>query len=73
MADLTESYSPPFAPHVKGAYERREGTDPQRFEARCETCGEGFGPASCDSGRVRERIAKFAVAHLHRDALSSHR
>lgn len=70
---LAETYSPPFAPHVKGRYARREWTDPQAFDVRCETCGESYGPAMCDSGRVRERIGKFAVGHLHRDPLSSHR
>ncbi len=66
-------YSPPFAPHVTGSYTRREGSGPQRYEARCAACGESYGPAVCDSGRVRERIAKFAAMHLHRDPLSSHR
>lgn len=70
--DLTERYSPPFAPRVEGRYEKRVGTEPQRYAIECSACGETFGPAICDSGRVRDRIAKFAVLHLHAD-VSSHR
>lgn len=41
---------------------------PMRFQARCSLCGETV-QGVCDSGRVREKIDKWAVMHLHRDVL----
>lgn len=68
-------YSPPFAPLVKGEHESRKHDPetgavlPLKWSARCAGCGESI-EAVCDSGRVRERIAKWAVLHLHRDPLA---
>lgn len=72
MADLSESWTPPFAPHVTGMHEPRtfdpttRTFDPQRLRVQCSTCGDTFDGV-CDSGRVRHKISKWAVMHLHRD------
>ncbi len=70
-----ESYSPPQAPHVKGAYTARvwepgeARPEPQMVKATCERCGAVYGPTECTSGRVRHKIDTFALVHLHRDVM----
>lgn len=64
-------WSPGSAAHVKGRYlprvwdEASGSYERQPVEATCTLCGEAYA-YSCDSGRVRERIANFALLHLHR-------
>jgi len=63
-------WSPRHALHVKGRYTPRVYDpvlltyDEQKVEAECEMCGETW-EGRCDSGRVREKITKFAAMHLH--------
>ncbi len=63
-----ERWSPRAAPRVVGTYTRRVWNgvsfDPQRINIRCEVCGERW-EGVCDSGRVRDRIAKWSVLHRH--------
>lgn len=77
MSDLTEEWRPLSAPHVVGKFTPRrwDGTayEPQWVEATCTTCGESSPRVKCDTGRVREKIAAFAVLHLHADPLKSPR
>ena len=75
MAELVR-YSPAFAPHVEGTYTPREYDpvlarhEPQTVRAKCTRCGEEYGPAECQSGRVRQHIDNWAVGnHLHRDPM----
>jgi hypothetical protein len=60
-------WSPPGS-SVTGRYESPEFEDgrrlPQAVEARCEACGEQWR-GTCESGRVREKIARFATLHRH--------
>jgi hypothetical protein len=64
-----EAWNPVFAPLVRGKYTPRvwdgERYEPQQVEATCEGCNEELTTV-CDSGRVREKISKWAVMHLHR-------
>ncbi len=70
MADLTESYSPRWAPHVVGRYERRAFDptlhvhEPQRYVVTCAACGAEHR-GECASGMVRDHIATFARVHVH--------
>jgi len=60
-------WSPPGS-SVRGRHEPEsfdEGRrQPQAVEARCEACGDSWR-GSCESGRVREKIARFASLHRH--------
>ncbi|MGA7120384.1 MAG: hypothetical protein WBY94_09820 [Polyangiaceae bacterium] len=72
---MSHEWSPNYAPHVKGHYEDREiGPDgePEEAEvgAECGICGAAF-KRKCKSGLMREWISRFAIAHLHRDPLST--
>lgn len=64
-------YSPPFATHVKGGWEKREADQiglpaPQKIFMHCEKCGENY-QTTCTTGNVRSWINRFATVHLHRD------
>lgn len=68
-------FRPKWCPHVRGEYTPRV-YDPdagqmqqQKWRATCEKCNEKWGPVLCDSGMVTQHIARFALAHLHRDPL----
>ncbi len=56
-------------PHVTGRYTRRRWDaelgqyDEQHVEATCTRCGAKYGPTTCPSGRVRQRIETFAAVH----------
>lgn len=63
-----EKWSPKSTPHVKGEFEPRVPGEEQRFSVTCEVCG-GHWQGVCNTGRVRERILKFAMQHTHRDPL----
>jgi hypothetical protein len=63
-----ETFRPRWAPNVRGEHTVRGPS--QVWKVTCETCGETFGPLRCDSGMVRNHIAKFAVAHVHKDPLA---
>ena len=70
-------WSPRAFPHVVGRYNaRRVGEDgmpePQRIVVHCTLC-ETTWQGDCTSGRPREKIAKFAVVHAHRDLLAAPR
>ena len=61
------SYSPPFAPHVRGDYPepRRDedgAVEPVRIALSCARCGDR-SETRCDSGRPRRRVALYAVGH----------
>ena len=67
-------YRPRWAPHVVGRYGEREHDretgepEPQRVRMECERCGDTH-QVECRSGQPREHVAKFAILHLHRDAM----
>jgi hypothetical protein len=69
-------FSPPWAPHVQGRHTLRVidvetgRPEAQRYEAKCGKCGAQWGPTTCETGMVRQHIATFARAHLHRDPLA---
>ena len=69
-------YKPAFAPFVTGEHDPRRSDPetglvvPMRFTASCSKCGEKV-EGVCDSGRVREKIDKWAILHLHRDVLGT--
>ena len=71
---ITE-YSPSFAKHVQGEHDARTNdaetgkVNPMRWATLCTVCKEQ-GRGLCDSGRVREKIDKWAILHLHRDPLA---
>jgi len=75
--DKKLEYRPDMAPHVVGRYEPRvfdaeEGRwEEQVIELSCEhpACKAVAFPLrrKCDSGRVREHVARFALGHIHRD------
>jgi hypothetical protein len=72
MSDV-EQWTPPFAPHVTGTYERRTFDEDgmpleQKVTADCSKCG-GHWEGHCSTGQVRTHIARFATVHLHRDPL----
>lgn len=61
-------YSPPFAPHVRGSFpevarDEDGAVEPLSVSLRCAACGEECA-SRCTSGRPRERVLLFAVAHL---------
>lgn len=68
-------YSPPFAPLVGAVHDVRKHdpatgkVEPMRFHVACSSCGDTY-VGVCDSGRVREKINKWALMHLHRDAFT---
>lgn len=61
-----------MVPHVEGRYTERvydsasQTFETQDVEATCRICGDKHR-MKCDSGRVRERIARFASLHLHEE------
>lgn len=69
-----EVWSPPEVPHVSGRYTRRIVEDgqpqPQRVEMRCSKCEARHVVPECASGRVRQHIQSFAIAHAHVDAFA---
>lgn len=72
VPDAWCSWSPIATPHVAGRYTRRvwdpesKTFEPQQVEAKCTICNQEWR-TTCESGRVRERIAKFASLHLHEE------
>lgn len=75
MADgqVRREWMPAWAPHVRGYYYDRpldEDGIPEDAEvgATCETCKAVF-KRRCASGMMRQHIARFAMAHLHRGPL----
>lgn len=74
-SELSETWSPPWAPHVVGRFEPRvydaeeHRYEPQRVEIECVSCGARHR-TECASGNVRQRVQVFARVHLHRDPLA---
>jgi hypothetical protein len=67
-----EVFRPKWAPHVSGTFERvleDDGT-PARIvvELLCDRCKQTH-QARCDSGAPTSWVLRFAVNHVHRDAL----
>lgn len=68
------SWSPPFATHVRGEYERRTFDqetgmpNPQEIRMECTKCGAKW-KTMCASGQTRRHIMSFGTVHLHRDPL----
>lgn len=61
-------YSPPFAPHVRGSFPtltRDEDGAPEPGVVRlsCGRCGDA-SEVRCASGRYRQRVAQYALAHV---------
>ena len=61
------SWRPPFAPHVRGDHPDRTfdedgAPEPAAVALRCERSGDR-AEVRCASGRFRQRIAQYALAH----------
>jgi hypothetical protein len=71
-------YSPPFAPLVGAVHDVRRNdpvtgqVEPMKFRVTCQGCSETYDGV-CDTGRVRERVNKWAILHLHRDTFAAPR
>jgi hypothetical protein len=67
---MAERYSPNWAPHVVGAFERKADEDgnpePIWIELTCSRCGEQ-GRTKCVTGAPRQQILRWATIHAHRD------
>lgn len=67
-----EAYSPQWAPHVKGVYERAMDDDglpePTWVLLACDKC-RGTHRVHCTSGAPRQHVQAFARLHLHRDPM----
>ena len=66
-------WRPDHAPHVLGRWSLRVFDDDgmpeeQKVVITCDLCGGRF-ERGCSSGLVQAHISRFAVVHLHRDAL----
>jgi hypothetical protein len=68
-------WRPTYATHVLGKYTspRRDPETMEQLEQvyviECEKCSQRWGPLKCTTGAVRNHIATFAIAHLHRSPL----
>jgi hypothetical protein len=69
---MRESWSPRWAPHASGTYERAltpEGTpEPTWVQLSCSICGQTH-QVKCESGAPTHWIQRWASVHLHRDVL----
>ena len=67
--DFELSWAPPWAQHVRGSFERFDSTDPAPigYKIWCERCGQTWR-GTCSTGRVRDRIARFALLHRECEA-----
>ncbi len=67
-----EAWSPKWAPHARGTYEREVDSDgkpePTWVLLSCDVCGETHR-VRCESGAPRHWIQRWANVHLHRDPL----
>ncbi len=71
----TETYSPRWALHVSGTYERAMDPvtgkpEPTIVRLACATCGDTH-QARCESGAPRQWVLIYARAHVHRDVLKT--
>lgn len=78
-------YQSPVAPHVYGRWDARDDdTGIQHVQILCAICKTTCKcrdicscPAEwhtiCNSGQPRSHVSRFALVHLHRDALASSR
>ena len=68
-----ETYSPKFAPHVTGTYERKVDEDgrPERIEVAltCSTCGDRCA-VPCYAGAPRTKVLAYAMNHVHADPMA---
>lgn len=71
---MTEEYRPRWATHVRGTWGEPEegptGAQEWRMTFLCEHCGESTR-AICTTGQVRQKVAAFAIDHLHRDVFTT--
>lgn len=67
-----ETFSPRWAPHVVGTYDRTTDPDgnpePTWVELSCSICKDSHR-VKCESGAPRHWVQIFAQQHVHRDAL----
>lgn len=69
-----EEYRPSFAKHVLGIIPPRVWDEDdrvfeeQKIRVTCETC-KVSALLVCVSGRARDKVARFALGHMHRDVL----
>ena len=74
-AELELSYSPLYASHVVGRYEKRvldpetKQPMPQRVVMTCEKCG-ATRQVECRQGMPRQHVSRFAQLHLHRGSFA---
>jgi hypothetical protein len=75
VRDLPHAFSPPWAPHFVGRHGDIEkdpetsAPEPIHFTVECGRCGARWA-GTCESGMVRQRISRLAVAHAHRNPLA---
>ena len=75
VENLTLSYSPLYAQHVKGRYEKRvldpdtKRPAPQRVVMVCEVC-RAVREVECRQGMPRQHISRFAQVLLHRGSFA---
>ena len=74
MPVVAHEYRPKWAPHVVGMFVERVvdpetgEPDPQVVDLKCEVCGDTHR-VECRSGQPREKVAKYALGHVHRDVM----
>lgn len=66
------SWSPPFAPHVRGEYPEKTYDDDGRVEPAavllsCARCGDR-SEVRCGSGNYRRRVTLYALGHARCEA-----
>lgn len=65
---MKHDYSPPWNPNVVGWHTDRDEDGEAEVGAQCTVCKNSF-KRKCTSGLMRQHIAQFALAHVHRGPL----
>ena len=67
-----EQWSPRWAPHASGSFDRAMGPDgkpePTWVQLSCSVCNATH-QVKCESGAPTHWIQRWATVHLHRDVL----
>lgn len=60
--EVWHDWQPPVTAHVRGRFTPRTANEAQRYECRCERCGQVW-KGECWRGQVKSKIMTFAAAH----------